>query len=109
MPGVTCKLVKEKPSGGGGQPLVYQVRFAGKGNAAQRFAVMWAPYAVYERFTGSVHWTIDPEVALRRCNAKFERRFRAIETALAGQGRKPEDVSLDELEGLWQAAKATEG
>ncbi|MDH3685380.1 MAG: hypothetical protein OEP95_04100 [Myxococcales bacterium] len=59
MPGVTCKLVKEKPQGGG--PLVYQVRFTGKGNAPQRFAVMWAPYAVYERFTGSVHWTIDPE------------------------------------------------
>jgi hypothetical protein len=60
MPGVTCRLVKEKPAGGGGQPLVYQVRFSGKGNAAERFAVMWAPYAVYGRFTGSVHWTIDP-------------------------------------------------
>ncbi|MDJ0980513.1 MAG: nucleoside triphosphate pyrophosphohydrolase [Kiloniellales bacterium] len=55
------------------------------------------------------HLTIDPEVAMRRCNAKFERRFRAIETTLAAQGRNPKDVSLDELEDLWQAAKATEG
>lgn len=55
------------------------------------------------------HLAIDPEVALRRCNAKFERRFRAIETALAAQGRGPAEASLDELERLWQAAKASEG
>jgi hypothetical protein len=61
MPGVTCRLVKERPAGAGGQSLVYHVRFAGKGNAPNRFAVMWAPYAVYERFAGSVHWTLDPE------------------------------------------------
>ncbi len=55
------------------------------------------------------HLAIDPEVALRRCNAKFERRFRAIEAALAAQGRGPAEASLDELEELWQAAKASEG
>ena len=55
------------------------------------------------------HLAIDPEVALRRCNAKFERRFRSIETTLAAQGRNPKDVSLDELEDLWQAAKTTVG
>ena len=54
------------------------------------------------------HLKVDPEVALRRCNAKFERRFRAIEAALAARGRKPEEESLESLEALWQAAKAEE-
>lgn len=48
---------------------------------------------------------IDAEVALRRGNAKFERRYRAME-ALAG-GRFGE-MSLDEQEALWQAVKAAE-
>ncbi len=54
------------------------------------------------------HLKVDPEVALRRCNAKFERRFRAIEAALAVQGRKPQEESLEGLEALWQAAKSAE-
>ena len=54
------------------------------------------------------HLKVDPEVALRRCNAKFERRFRAIEAALAARGRRPEEESLEDLEALWQAAKAAE-
>lgn len=44
---------------------------------------------------------IDPEEALRKANAKFERRFRAIETA-----KGFEDMSLDEKEQLWIAAKS---
>lgn len=51
---------------------------------------------------------IDPEGALRGTNAKFERRFRQIEAALAGQGRKPEQATLDEMEELWQQAKRGE-
>ena len=51
---------------------------------------------------------IDPEGALRGTNAKFERRFRQIEAALAGQGRKPEQATLDEMEELWQQAKSGE-
>lgn len=51
---------------------------------------------------------IDPETALRRGNAKFERRFRAIEAALAADGRKPEQSSLDEMEALWIKAKQSE-
>ena len=54
------------------------------------------------------HLKIDPETALRGANAKFVRRFGAIEAALAAQGRKLEDASLDEMEALWQAAKKTE-
>jgi ATP diphosphatase len=52
------------------------------------------------------HLGADGESALRRANQKFERRFRAIESALRAAGRNLEDASLDEMEALWQAAKA---
>jgi MazG family protein len=54
------------------------------------------------------HLRIDPETALRGANAKFERRFRYIEQALAAQGRTPEDALLEEMDALWNAAKAAE-
>ena len=51
---------------------------------------------------------IDPDCALKRTNAKFERRFGHIEQRLHQQGRTPSDASLDEMEALWTEAKATE-
>ncbi|MBY6090029.1 nucleoside triphosphate pyrophosphohydrolase [Pseudooceanicola sp. 502str34] len=54
------------------------------------------------------HLDVDPEAALRRTNAKFTRRFRAIEAALAAEGRSPQDSSLEEMDRLWDAAKAAE-
>jgi nucleoside triphosphate diphosphatase len=54
------------------------------------------------------HLQIDPEAALRRTNAKFTRRFAAIEAALATRGRRPEQSSLEEMDALWDAAKAAE-
>jgi MazG family protein len=54
------------------------------------------------------HLSIDPEVALRHGNNKFERRFRRIEATLRAAGKAPEDCSLEELEEQWLAAKATE-
>ncbi len=51
------------------------------------------------------HCKVDPEVALRATNDKFEKRFRYIEKRLAEQGRKPADASLDEMEAFWQEAK----
>jgi ATP diphosphatase len=54
------------------------------------------------------HLEVDAEAALRRTNGKFERRFRAIEQALRAADRKLENASLDELEALWQQAKASE-
>jgi len=54
------------------------------------------------------HLKIDPEEALRGANAKFTRRFRAIETALAAEGRRPETSTLEEMDALWDAAKAAE-
>jgi ATP diphosphatase len=54
------------------------------------------------------HLEVDGEAALRATNAKFERRFRAIEDALRARGRRLEEASLDEMEALWQEAKAAE-
>ncbi len=54
------------------------------------------------------HVHADPEATLRRANAKFERRFRFIETTLSGQGKSLIDVSLAEMEALWQQAKRLE-
>lgn len=51
---------------------------------------------------------LDPETALRNANRKFERRFGAVERALADQGKTPGDAALDEMEALWGEAKARE-
>jgi ATP diphosphatase len=55
------------------------------------------------------HLKIDPEKALSATNAKFIRRFKAIEAGLAAQGRSPTEATLDEMEALWQSAKRAEG
>lgn len=54
------------------------------------------------------HLKVDPEAALRRANAKFERRFRGIEAALAEDGRTPDDASLEEMDALWNRMKLAE-
>jgi MazG family protein len=51
---------------------------------------------------------IDPEDALRATNAKFVRRFQFIEKSLAEAGKTPAQSNLAEMDGLWDAAKATE-
>lgn len=48
---------------------------------------------------------VDPEQALRRCNAKFRSRFSHIERRLAEQGREVSGTPVEELEALWQEAK----
>jgi nucleoside triphosphate diphosphatase len=50
----------------------------------------------------------DPETVLRQTNQKFERRFSAIEHALAARGKKPQDAALAEMDALWNEAKARE-
>ena len=54
------------------------------------------------------HLGADPEKALRRTNAKFERRFREIEKRLRTQGRRVEDATLAEMDALWNSIKADE-
>jgi ATP diphosphatase len=54
------------------------------------------------------HVGADPDMALRGTNAKFARRFAFIERALAAKGRPLEGATLDEMDALWDAAKAAE-
>ena len=54
------------------------------------------------------HLGVDPEEALRAANAKFTRRFAAIEDALATRGRTPAQSDLAEMDALWDAAKRAE-
>jgi ATP diphosphatase len=54
------------------------------------------------------HLDVDTETALRATNLKFERRFAAIEDALATRGKTPSDATLDEMDALWNDAKAAE-
>jgi nucleoside triphosphate diphosphatase len=54
------------------------------------------------------HVGVDPEMALRGTNAKFERRFGYIERALASRGRSLSSASLEEMDSLWNEAKAEE-
>lgn len=51
---------------------------------------------------------IDPEQALRRANAKFERRFRAMEALAASEGKSFSDLDIDAQEALWQRVKRSE-
>ncbi|HJO68549.1 MAG TPA: nucleoside triphosphate pyrophosphohydrolase [Rhodospirillales bacterium] len=51
---------------------------------------------------------LDPESVLRHGNAKFERRFRAMETLAVRQGRQLEVLGLERMEALWQSAKTDE-
>ena len=49
---------------------------------------------------------IDSESALKRANRKFKSRFQYMENELAKQGKTLEQVTLGEMESLWQKAKS---
>jgi len=51
---------------------------------------------------------VDPESALKAANRKFRRRFRHVEDGLRKAGRKPADATLEEMDRLWDEAKALE-
>jgi uncharacterized protein YabN with tetrapyrrole methylase and pyrophosphatase domain len=50
-------------------------------------------------------YDLDAETVLREANARFKWRFSQIEAAARSQGRALTDLTLDEMEALWQAAK----
>jgi nucleoside triphosphate diphosphatase len=52
--------------------------------------------------------SVDPESALRKTNRKFRRRFGWLEEQLRSQGKTLEESNLEEMETLWQQAKALE-
>jgi MazG family protein len=51
---------------------------------------------------------IDPELALKRTNASFERRFRYVERGLAARGKTPQQATLEEMDQLWDEGKTKE-
>ncbi|CAI8395588.1 MAG: nucleoside triphosphate pyrophosphohydrolase [Gammaproteobacteria bacterium] len=51
------------------------------------------------------HLKQDPEQVMRAANAKFERRFRFLETQLVEAGESLESVDLERMEAGWKAAK----
>ena len=57
----------------------------------------------YARLRGVV-----PENALRRTVGKFSRRFRHVEAGLAARAGGASGATLDEMDALWEAAKAAE-
>lgn len=54
------------------------------------------------------HLGVEPETALQRTNAKFMRRFRAMEEEARREGRSLRERDLAELDGMWERAKAAE-
>ena len=51
---------------------------------------------------------LDAETCLRQANAKFHRRFNAVEALLAAEGQAPADAGLAGMEAAWQAVKRQE-
>ncbi len=51
---------------------------------------------------------INPDTALEQTNAKFRRRFNYVEENSIGKGRNLKDMSLEEMDALWDKAKENE-
>jgi len=51
---------------------------------------------------------VDPEIALKKANAKFSARFRRMEELAANSGTALADVPREQMEELWEAAKRAE-
>jgi MazG family protein len=54
------------------------------------------------------HLGLDPETCARSANARFERRFRAVESKVEAAGRPWAELDAAALDELWRAAKAEE-
>ena len=52
---------------------------------------------------------VDPEIALKKANVKFSRRFRAMEARARESGREFKNLPREEMEALWEATKNAEG
>lgn len=52
---------------------------------------------------------LDPEIALKKANAKFFNRFRNMEALARRSGREFRNLAREEMEGLWEATKKTKG
>ena len=48
---------------------------------------------------------IDPEMALERTNKKFKARFERMEAAAVQEGKKLGDMTLSEMDAIWNTIK----
>ena len=69
-------------------------------NKEEEFGDLLFALINYARFIN-----VNPEDALEKCNRKFISRFQYIEKKAAEQGKSVADMSLEEMEKLWQEAK----
>lgn len=85
---------------------------AGQGRGAQQSGRTQA--RLLEEETGDLLFTVvnvarflgvDPEIALKKANRKFKRRFEWMEAAAAGEGHRFADVPRERMEELWNEAK----
>jgi tetrapyrrole methylase family protein/MazG family protein len=51
------------------------------------------------------HLDVDPESALRAAVAKFRRRVESVESLATQQGKKMKEMTLSELDALWEVVK----
>ena len=72
-----------------------------KEKAMQEFGDLLFSLVNYARFIN-----IDPEEALERTNKKFIKRFQYLETESARDGKKLGEMSLEEMDRYWNAAKS---
>lgn len=60
-----------------------------------------------------VNWArwmkVEPESALRQANARFARRFAQVEASARAQGRALAEMTIEELDALWEGAKGVGG
>jgi ATP diphosphatase len=110
------KLTKKAAAVGFDWPNTYEVKAKVEEEIDELFEVLNEPEKAAEEFGDLVfalvnlarHAGIHAEAALRSANRKFERRFQAIERALAAKGKTPMQSNLAEMDALWDAAKAAE-
>ena len=77
---------------------------------AQQPSAMEAEFGdlLFSLINGARLYKIDPESALERTNRKFIGRFDYIESQTIDQGRSLQDLSLEEMDALWNEAKRRE-
>jgi len=51
------------------------------------------------------HMKVDPEQALKKATAKFEKRFKSVEMALKAEGKEMSETSADTLDQYWRRSK----
>jgi len=99
FPGEGPKPQARGIAGSGGQKITEELRARLEDEVGDLFFVL----VNIARFL-----SLDPESALKKTNRKFRRRFQRVEDKLRQEGHTPQQVSLEALEALWQAAKQEE-